>query len=58
MFERVFEYDRVMLPRPVADARRLLDEAVEALAAAAGQAAAAELVDTQRACEAVGRRLD
>ncbi|MEU7818254.1 hypothetical protein, partial [Pseudonocardia sp. NPDC049154] len=47
-----------MLPSPVTDARRLLDEAVEALAAATGQAAAAEMVDTLRAGEAVGRRLD
>ncbi|MCE0768511.1 HNH endonuclease [Pseudonocardia kujensis] len=48
-----------MLPSPVADACRLLDAAVDALAAAAGPgASAAELVETLRVRESVVRRLE
>src|SRR4051794_16326709 len=47
------------LPSPVADAWRLLDEAADALAVAAGQGASADdLVQTLRAWESVSRRLD
>ncbi|MCE3551591.1 HNH endonuclease [Pseudonocardia sp. RS11V-5] len=48
-----------MLPSPIADAWRLLDDAVDALAAATGPgASAAELVETLRVRESVTRRLE
>src|SRR4051794_7894253 len=48
-----------MLPDPMADARRLLGEAVDALAAAAGHGASAgDLVEALRVCEAMTRRLE
>jgi hypothetical protein len=59
MFERRFEYDGDMSAGPVTAAHRLLVEAVDALAAAAGPGAAdQDLLSALTLCEGVTRRLD
>jgi Domain of unknown function (DUF222) len=59
VIERMYEYNEGVLDSPLAHAHRLLTEAVDTLAAAAGSGAGDdELLSALTLCEATARRLD